>query len=65
MTAKKARGEPVYGDCPECGSRFRLYRPWQRFCSSNCRDRRKARNMRAAARAFHQQQRQREPAELN
>jgi hypothetical protein len=63
MTARKTQDETVHADCPEYGAHFRLYRLWQRFCSPKCRDRQKARNMRAAARAFRQQQRQTELTE--
>jgi hypothetical protein len=47
--------EPVYGKCRECGEQFRLYRPWQHFCSARHRDRFKARTMRKQASAFRQQ----------
>lgn len=56
MTARKPPAEPVYGECRFCGERFRLYRPWQTFCSPRHRDAAKARRMRADARTFRRQQ---------
>ena len=55
MTTAQNPAGPAHADCPACGQRFRLYRPWQKYCSARCRERLKARAMRAAARLYRQQ----------
>jgi hypothetical protein len=32
------RGHPLTGLCDECGDRFEIRRPWQRFCRPPCRE---------------------------
>jgi hypothetical protein len=36
MTRRPANHASSY--CQKCGAAFASYRPWQRFCSSKCRD---------------------------
>jgi hypothetical protein len=53
MTRRKAPRDPVYAVCarPDCGQQFIVHRPWQRFCSKQCRERVQHAQMRADARS--------------